>query len=111
MTPADRIEFLDGDAFRDEALVDRYFLRDILWCEACDLPLRPALVNGRLRYYTCGNVGCRRPALPAETMEQQVWRRFVLLNELFATGSHATAGTPHCGRCSAGSSSARARLT
>jgi hypothetical protein len=72
--------------FPEDVPQSRYLLRKVLWCGLCDLPLVPVLGLPSVRYHACQNKRCPRPLALAEVMEQRVWSRFVLLNEVFAHG-------------------------
>jgi hypothetical protein len=66
--------------------LDRYFLRELIWCGPCDMPMAPVLASSGMRYYGCPNERCARILVPAEVAEQQAWSRFVFLNEVLAHG-------------------------
>lgn len=70
----------------DDTLVDRYFLRDLIWCGGCDRSLVPLLGARQPRYYGCANWECSQGPVPADGVEQRVWQRFAGLNEAAARG-------------------------
>jgi hypothetical protein len=65
--------------------LERYVIRDVIWCGPCERPMEPVLVSGGRRHYGCPKRTCAR-LVPAEETEQRVWSRFVQLNELLAHG-------------------------
>jgi hypothetical protein len=52
-----------------DVLRQRYLVRDLLHCEACDVPWVPILLRPMTRYYACQNKACPFPAMPAGLME------------------------------------------
>jgi len=58
-----------------------YLLRGLIWCGICDEPFACCLMSTGIRYYGCTNVGCKRPLVNAEEVEQVVWRAFALKHE------------------------------
>jgi hypothetical protein len=57
---------------------DLYLLRGLLRCGLCDEPFACCLMGTGIRYYGCTNIGCVRPLVNAEEVEQVVWKGFVL---------------------------------
>jgi hypothetical protein len=76
----------DALAQPPSGVLDRYLLRDLMWCALCDRPLVAVLGPADTRHYGCLNERCPRPLLDAEVVEQQVWTRFVRLNDALAHG-------------------------
>jgi hypothetical protein len=58
---------------------DAYLLRNLIWCELCNMAMMPLLLGGA-RYYECDNEACPRP-IPAAGMELLIWRQYALLYE------------------------------
>ena len=63
---------------------DQYLLRNLVWCGLCGAPMVACLMSTGIRYYGCTSTACPRPLVPADEAEQQVWGRFVDLNEAVA---------------------------
>lgn len=57
-----------------------FLLRGLVWCELCAAPMLPGLMSGG-RFYGCPYRECPRRLLPAEALEQAVWRQYALLFE------------------------------
>lgn len=88
VTEGDKPELKAGDALQtlSEILLCRYAMRELLWCEACDVPWVPILLRPSSRYYACQNKECSHPAMPAKLMDHRVWSRFVRLHGTVAQG-------------------------
>ena len=58
---------------------DRYLLRDLIWCQLCDVSMKPALLSTRIRFYGCTNPACPRLLIEADLVETLVWQAFLYL--------------------------------
>jgi len=65
---------------------DLYLLRGLLWCGVCDETFACCQMSTGIRYYGCTHVGCPRPLVNAEEVEQVAWRAFALRHEAEAVG-------------------------
>ena len=70
----------DTDTILPAGPDDPFLLRGLVWCELCQRPMEPATALGS-RYYACQNPECPTVMVPAEGLEQLVWRQYVLLYE------------------------------
>jgi len=65
----------------DQAQLESYFLRGLLWCEPCGELLVPATTTDNRRFYGCPNRRCPRPLIEAASVEIAAWQRYTALNE------------------------------
>jgi hypothetical protein len=70
---------------QNNAIADPYLLRGLAWCGLCDRELVAVLVATGTRYYGCPTQPCEQTLVPSEQLEQLVWQRFTMLNEVTAT--------------------------